>query len=124
LLSEDPALGGIFTYNDASALGAADVVENSGRKDVVIVGCNGEPQCLAAIREGRVAATVERYPVELAQQAATIMLDVAIGSLAAADAPRRVAVEPEVVTAANVGRFRPWEERTPQPDWERTCRFL
>jgi ribose transport system substrate-binding protein len=124
LLANHPNLVGLFTYNDASALGAADAVDEARRTGVAIVGCNGEPACLSAIREGRVAGTIERYPIELAQRAATIILDVLTGALAKEEAPRRVASEPEVITRENVDRFRPWNERTPEPDWERTCRFL
>lgn len=124
MLEDGPALDGVFTYNDASALGAADAIESAGRLGIVIVGCNGEPECLPAIRDGRVAGTVERYPIELGQRAATIILDVLTGALSSSDAPPRVESEPEVITRANVDRFRPWLERTPQPDWSRTCRFL
>jgi ribose transport system substrate-binding protein len=124
LLTGGATLDGIFAYNDASALGAADAIEVAGGGGIVVVGCNGEPECLPAIRDGRMAGTVERYPIELGQRAATIILDVVTGALPRGAAPPRVASEPEIITRANVERFLPWPERTPQPDWSRTCRFL
>jgi ribose transport system substrate-binding protein len=124
MLTAHPEITGILTYNDASAIGAADAVEAAARTDVVIVGCNGEPECLNAIRNGRVAGTVERYPVELAQRAAELILDVLDGTVPRDSAPRSILSEPEVITATNVDRFQPWEERTPQPDWSRTCQFI
>jgi ribose transport system substrate-binding protein len=114
---------GIITYNDASAIGSADAVEAAGAR-VVIVGCNGEPECLEAIRAGRVAGTVERHPIELAQRGAEVILDVVAGVIACEDAPHSLAAEPEVITAANVDQFLPWPERAPEPDWSRTCHFL
>lgn len=124
LLADGTPLNGILAYNDASALGAADAIEAAGREGIVVVGCNGEPECLPAIRDGRVAGTVERYPIELGQRAATIILDVVTGAFPHRAVPPRVASEPKVITRANVERFSPWPERTPQPDWPRTCRFL
>jgi ribose transport system substrate-binding protein len=124
LLSAHPEITGILTYNDASAIGAAEATEEAGRTEIVIVGCNGEPDCLEAIRRGRVAGTVERYPIELGQRAAGVILDVLDGSVPRESAPGRIVSEPEVITAANVDRFQPWEKRTPQPDWSRSCRFL
>jgi ribose transport system substrate-binding protein len=124
ILAAHPELAGILTYNDASAIGAAEAVETPAEHSIVIVGCNGEPECLEAIRAGRVAGTVERHPIELGQRAADLILDVLDGTVSRESAPSRIASEPEVITAANVNQFRPWQERTPQPDWARTCRFL
>ena len=124
LLRAHPEITGILTYNDASAIGAADAVQAAGRSDVTIVGCNGEPESLDAIRSGRIAGTVERHPIELGRRAADLILDVLDGALAREHAPRRVSAEPERVTASNVDQFKPWPDRTPQPDWPRTCQFL
>jgi ABC-type sugar transport system substrate-binding protein len=124
LLAAHPQIKGILTYNDASAIGAADAAEAVGRSDVVIVGCNGEPECLDAIKRGRVAGTVERHPIELGQRAGELILDILSGTLARERAPRRITAQPELITADNVDYFRPWQDRTPEPDWSRTCQFL
>lgn len=113
----------IIAYNDASALGAADAVEAAGLS-AVIVGCNGEPECLEAIRFGRIAGTVERHPIELAQRGTEVILDVLSGAIDRDEAPRRLTAEVEVITASNVDDFLPWPKRTPEPDWSRTCRYL
>jgi ribose transport system substrate-binding protein len=124
LLATHPEITGILTYNDASAIGAADAAEALGRSDILIVGCNGEPECLDAIRSGRIAGTVERHPIELGRRAGGLIVDILGGTLARERAPRRVTAQPEVITAANVDRFRPWQNRMPEPDWPRTCQFL
>src|SRR5580698_7021120 len=59
----NPDLKAIYCANDDVALGAAQAVEAAGRADKTIVtGMNGVPPALHAIKDGKIAMTVELNP--------------------------------------------------------------
>lgn len=59
----NPDLKAIYCANDDVALGAAQAVAAAGRADKTIVtGMNGVPPALHAIKEGKIAMTVELNP--------------------------------------------------------------
>ena len=56
---------GVLSTNDEMAIGSIRAIEASGLtpgKDVIVVGLNGIPQALDAIREGKMYATVSQAP--------------------------------------------------------------
>jgi len=56
-----PTIRGVFAHNDHMALGAADVIAECGLGDqIVVVGFDGDPAGLVAIRQRQLAATVYR----------------------------------------------------------------
>jgi ribose transport system substrate-binding protein len=62
-LQSHPDLAGIFAINDPSALGARAALEKAGKADrVKIVGFDGQPEGLAAIREGKIYADPIQFP--------------------------------------------------------------
>jgi ribose transport system substrate-binding protein len=62
-LVANPDLKAIYCANDDVALGAAQAVMAAGRSDKTIVtGMNGVPPALHAIKDGRIAMTVELNP--------------------------------------------------------------
>lgn len=66
ILNEYPQLDAIFAVNDEMALGAADVIENSKRKgQIFVIGLDGTQAAFAAIKEGRLQATLTTNPVEM-----------------------------------------------------------
>jgi ribose transport system substrate-binding protein len=61
----NPDLAAIYTANDDVALGAMQAVIAAGRQGKTIVtGMNGVPPALRALKEGKIAMTVELNPVE------------------------------------------------------------
>ena len=59
----NPDLKAIYTANDDVALGAAQAVIAAGRADKTIVtGMNGVPPALRALKDGKIAMTVELNP--------------------------------------------------------------
>jgi ABC-type sugar transport system substrate-binding protein len=111
---------GFFGYNDASAIGAARAAHAAGLRPVV-VGNNAEPHGIVALRDGLVAATVDRHPVELAVRGAELILDVLEGRLERSPHRHRVQVDPTPVRAGETDSFVPWGQRCPQPppgSWE------
>lgn len=68
ILQANPELDGIFGINDDSALGALDAVQQLQRTNVVIVGYDGMPQALDAIRRGTaLKADVVQYPKRIGE---------------------------------------------------------
>jgi ribose transport system substrate-binding protein len=63
MLQAHPGLKGIFAINDPSALGAVAALEESGRDgSVVVVGFDGQPEGLQAIRDGKIYADAVQFP--------------------------------------------------------------
>jgi len=60
-----PDINAVFAFCDAMALGASDAASLSGIPKPVIVGFDGTEQGKAAIKEGRIAATVDQSPYEI-----------------------------------------------------------
>jgi ribose transport system substrate-binding protein len=53
---------GIFAQNDEMALGALRAIEEAGLKHVAIVGFDATPDAVAAVKAGKMAATVQQKP--------------------------------------------------------------
>lgn len=65
IITANPNIKGIFTANDAMALGALKATESSGL-DIPIIGIDGTTDGLESIAAGNVNATVEQQPFEMA----------------------------------------------------------
>jgi ribose transport system substrate-binding protein len=61
LLAANPDVQAVFAQNDEMALGALRAVQASG-KNVVIVGFDGTDDGIAAVKRGKLAATVAQQP--------------------------------------------------------------
>ena len=63
-LSANPNLAGIYGANDPEAEGAVQALKTAGKgvKDVLVVGFNGDPSALEAIKAGKMAATIRQDP--------------------------------------------------------------
>lgn len=59
MLQADPEIKGVFAHNDEMALGAVEAI---GNKDIKVVGFDATDDALAAVKEGRMAATVAQKP--------------------------------------------------------------
>jgi ribose transport system substrate-binding protein len=115
ILRDHPRLSGFFAASDLMALGAADAVRASGRTgQVKIIGLDGIPEALQAIRVGSIDATVSQYPYVMGQMAVEACVAAARGS----KLPTRVDAPIAIVTKANAGRaiatfphpFRPYSD--------------
>lgn len=66
VLQAHPDLSGIFAINDPSALGARAALEKAGKADqIVIVGFDGQPEGLEAIRDGKIYADPIQFPDQM-----------------------------------------------------------
>jgi ABC-type sugar transport system substrate-binding protein len=103
LLRADRRIEGVFAVNDVMALGVADAVQAAGRqRDVKVVGFDGIPQALSAVRRGSLAATVAQYPYTMGQLA----IEACLAALRGNPVPATVDAPVEVVSSDNVARAR------------------
>jgi ABC-type sugar transport system substrate-binding protein len=101
ILLQQPALSGFFAVNDEMALGVADAVRARGKTGhVAIIGVDGIPEALDAVRDGSISATVSQYPYVMGQMA----VEACVAAARGARLPAKVDSPIAVVTPSNVGR--------------------
>ncbi len=103
LLQANADLAGLFAQNDEMALGALEAAEEAGLSDLVVVGFDATDDAIAAVREGRLAATVAQQPSEMGR----IGVETAIAVFGGDDVDAEQPVEVDVVTADNVDDLFP-----------------
>ena len=64
ILQAQPEIQAVFANNDEMALGALKAIEASGR-DIFVVGFDATDDAVAAVKEGKLAATVAQKPAEI-----------------------------------------------------------
>jgi ribose transport system substrate-binding protein len=96
-----PHLSGFFAANDLMALGIADSVGAAGKTGKVrIIGLDGIPEALDAIRTGSISGTASQYPYVMGQMAVEACTAAARG----ATLPARVDAPIALLTKDNVAR--------------------
>jgi len=76
ILERNPDLRAIYAANDTMALGAVQAVKNAGKGGkVIVVGTDGAPEAVSAVKSGDLAATVGQKAAEIGAKAVDILLD-------------------------------------------------
>jgi erythritol transport system substrate-binding protein len=103
LIQGNRKIKGVIAGNDTMALGAAAALKNAGLRQVIVVGFDGSPDVLAAIRAGDIAATV----LQPAARISILAVDQAHRYLTAGStgAPEKQSIDCELVNRANVEQF-------------------
>jgi erythritol transport system substrate-binding protein len=108
MLQAHAKLAGIIAGNDTMALGAAAAVKSSGLKGIRIVGFDGSPDAVQAIREGELQATALQPAVYIAQiaveQADRFLKTGSTGR------PERQVIPCYLVTKANADQYGNFEK--------------
>lgn len=102
LLQAHPDVTGVISGNDTMAKGAAAALAAAG-KEVVVVGLDGSPEAIEAIRAGEMDATVLQPAVQMARTAveqAQAFLD-----SGRSDLPEKQSLDCELVTRENADQF-------------------
>jgi ribose transport system substrate-binding protein len=101
ILHAHPRLSGFFAVNDEMALGVADAVRAAGKTgNVAIIGVDGIPEALDAVRAGSISATVSQYPYVMGRMA----VEACVAAARGVPLPARVDAPIAVVTKSNVAR--------------------
>jgi ABC-type sugar transport system substrate-binding protein len=95
----------ILAYNDPSAEGA--IAARSGSFQPLITGMNGDPDGLAAVKNGSMFETGAVPNVELGEA----MAQVSALALAHKAYPKTIWFNFEVINKNNVGSYKPWADR-------------
>jgi ribose transport system substrate-binding protein len=103
LFQANADLAGLFAQNDEMALGALEAAEEAGLDDLVVVGFDATDDAIAAVRDGRLAATVAQQPSEMGRMGIEAAVAAANGEEVDAEQP----VDVTVVTADNVDEVFP-----------------
>ncbi|ABW16357.1 periplasmic binding protein/LacI transcriptional regulator [Parafrankia sp. EAN1pec] len=68
-LQKDPGINLVYTINEPAALGAYTAIAAAGKEnDVTIVSVDGGCTGVQAVKDGKIAATSQQYPLKMAQQ--------------------------------------------------------
>lgn len=101
LLQAHSGVNGVFAENDEMALGAVKALGAKASTSVPVVGFDGTPDGLKAVKAGTLYASVAQQPGELGRLAVRNAIEAARGK----ELTAAVKVPVKVVTAKNVGDF-------------------
>ena len=96
MLQADGSIQAVFAANDEMALGAVEAIAGAG-KDILVVGFDATDDAIAAIKEGKMAATIAQQPALIGSTAVENAL-VLIGGKAI---PASIPVEVTLITKDN-----------------------
>ena len=109
ILLTRPPVKGIFAVNDEMALGTADAVAAAGGgRSVAVIGVDGIPEALDAVKNGGLSATVAQYPYTVGQ----LGVEACLATIRGKSVPANIVAPIQVVTPDNVARA---QARSPQP---------
>lgn len=100
VIRQNPDLKGIYANNDTMAVGVAKAVQESG-KPVGVIGTDGVPEAISAVRAGTMTATVSPLPYWQGYWA----VESAAGLLAGKSIPPWVVAPAQLITKENVDQF-------------------
>lgn len=98
IFAAHPGVNLIFCANDMMALGALRYLDESGRKDVVVIGYDALDEAKDAVRAGRLAVTVDQQAAEQGYQG----IVTAVRMLHGDAIPSHVSVNTALVTASTL----------------------
>ncbi|MER5430640.1 substrate-binding domain-containing protein [Streptomyces sp. NPDC002588] len=101
LLQAHPDVQGVIAANDEMALGAIKALGSKAGKSVQVVGFDGTPDGLSAVKNGTLYASVAQQPSQLGR----IAVDNALKALRGEQVAETVKVPVKVVTKDNVAGF-------------------
>jgi len=97
----------VIAYNDPSAVGAVVAARAAGKR-LTVIGLNGTSDGIAAVKDGRLAATVQNDSPGIGRE--TVKAAYLWATKQNAGSPRVVVLLPRVVTKANVNSIPSWDE--------------
>lgn len=93
MIQANPNIKAVFCQNDEMALGAAEALAGNDN-DIIIVGFDGNEDAIAAVKEGKIAATVAQKPDEMGK----IAIETALKHLNGEQVEKEIASPLELIT--------------------------
>jgi ribose transport system substrate-binding protein len=103
---------GVLAANDAMALGVLSALEAAGRS-VPVTGVNAVPDAIAAVKAGRLLATVDFDAMKIS----AVATEAALRHLRGEAVPREIILPTQIVDRANCGAWDVPLEKRQTPDW-------
>jgi ABC-type sugar transport system substrate-binding protein len=97
----------VIGYNDPSAVGAVVAARAAGKK-LTVIGLNGTSDGVAAVKDGRLAATVQNDSPGIGRE--TVKAAYLWATKQNKGIPKVVILPPRIVTKANVNSIPSWDE--------------
>lgn len=97
MLQANPDIKGVFAHNDEMALGAIEAI---GDKNIVVVGFDATDDAIAAIKDGKMAATVAQQPELMGKTA----VETAVKLIKGESVEKSIPVKVELITKDNAGK--------------------
>lgn len=103
ILQANPEIDGVYAANDEMALGALEAIEAAGRLDkITLIGCDDIDDTKAAIKAGKVEATIAEPPFFLGKNA----VETALKYLKGESIEKTVILPSTLITKDNVDSFK------------------
>lgn len=102
LIQSHPDVTGVFAENDEMALGAIKALGAKAGQQVKVIGFDGTPDGIAAVKAGTMAASIAQQPRLLGQEAVDAAVKLAKGETV----EKTVAVPVKVATKENASEFQ------------------
>jgi erythritol transport system substrate-binding protein len=110
IIQRNRDIQGVIAGNDTMAVGAVAALKSAGLlKDVTVVGLDGSPDALAAIKKGEMHATALQRAVQLSEMAVE-QADKFIRT-GSTGKPEKQAVNCDLVTADNVDQYESFDRK-------------
>ena len=91
MLQANPDIQAVFAANDEMALGAVEAISGAG-KEIMVVGFDATDDAVAAINEGKMAATVAQQPFKIGESSVEVAAKLIAGETVEANMPVEVAL--------------------------------
>jgi ABC-type sugar transport system substrate-binding protein len=112
ILRARPSVKGFFAANDEMALGVAEAVAAAGEgRSVAVIGVDGTPEALDAVKSGALSATVAQYPYTIGQ----LGVEACLAAIRGISVPANTVAPIQVVTPENVTRAQAEFPRPVEP---------
>ena len=98
LLRQHPNIVAVFAQNDEMALGAVKALANVGKHKVLVIGFDGIPKAIEAVRLGKMSATIAQQPYLMGQLA----VENAIKTMTGEPVDKAITVPFRLVTKFNI----------------------
>ncbi len=103
ILTANPDVQGIFAANDNMALGAIEALKAAGKlEQVTVVGFDANPDAVASILAGEMAASVAQSPYNMGR----FGIVYALGAIHGMGVPKRIDTGTTLVDASNAAQFK------------------
>jgi len=101
-LAANPEVTAVFSAWDPGAMSVKSVVTERGLMGkIIIVGFDGDPANLKAIKEGEILATIKQDNVKMGQDSVSLLVDIINGK----EVPKYIPIDGFIIDQSNVDEF-------------------